>query len=152
MDLVEQQLKVSAGEALTADVLDASIGGHAIEARIYAESPSKRFAPQPGASTDSFGRKRSTACVSIAASRRGRRSRRDTTQLLAKVIVHASDRASAIERLSEALEATTIEMTGAVGPAETNTAFCRVLIESEPFRAATYDTADAEAIAKALRS
>jgi acetyl-CoA/propionyl-CoA carboxylase biotin carboxyl carrier protein len=54
IDLVEQQVRIAAGEPLAIaqeDVvaaLNSGAGGHAIEARIYAESPSRGFLPATG--------------------------------------------------------------------------------------------------------
>jgi acetyl-CoA/propionyl-CoA carboxylase biotin carboxyl carrier protein len=54
IDLVEQQLRIAAGEPLALaqdDVvrrISSGEGGHAIEARIYAESPAREFLPATG--------------------------------------------------------------------------------------------------------
>jgi acetyl-CoA carboxylase, biotin carboxylase subunit len=47
LDLVEKQLKIAAGEALTFSQEEVKRDGHAIEVRIYAEDP-KTFFPSPG--------------------------------------------------------------------------------------------------------
>ncbi|GGB53271.1 biotin carboxylase 2 [Lentibacillus populi] len=47
LDLVEQQIKIATGDALTLDQTDIELNGHAIEVRIYAEDP-KTFFPSPG--------------------------------------------------------------------------------------------------------
>ncbi|MFD1018328.1 acetyl-CoA carboxylase biotin carboxylase subunit [Thalassobacillus hwangdonensis] len=47
LDLVEQQIRVADGEALTFSQKDLTINGHAIEVRIYAEDPNT-FYPSPG--------------------------------------------------------------------------------------------------------
>src|ERR1019366_7970503 len=48
LDLVEQQLRVAAGEHLAVAQADVLLRGHAIEARIYAEDPSRDFLPTGG--------------------------------------------------------------------------------------------------------
>jgi propionyl-CoA carboxylase alpha chain len=48
IDLVEEMIKVSAGEKLSFGQKDVILKGHAIEARIYAEDPSRGFLPSSG--------------------------------------------------------------------------------------------------------
>ncbi len=48
IDLVEQQIRVAEGHALTFSQDDLAINGHSIECRIYAEDPSAGFIPGPG--------------------------------------------------------------------------------------------------------
>jgi len=47
-DLVEQMIRVAAGEALPFTQADISLGGWAIESRIYAEDPYRGFLPSTG--------------------------------------------------------------------------------------------------------
>ena len=47
VDIVEQQIKIAAGEGLSLQQSDIEFRGHAIEARINAEDP-ERFIPSPG--------------------------------------------------------------------------------------------------------
>ncbi|HLN11353.1 MAG TPA: biotin carboxylase N-terminal domain-containing protein [Xanthobacteraceae bacterium] len=48
IDLVREQLRIAAGEPLGYDQSAIRIDGHAIELRIYAESPARGFAPTTG--------------------------------------------------------------------------------------------------------
>ncbi|HWS71247.1 MAG TPA: acetyl-CoA carboxylase biotin carboxylase subunit, partial [Thermoanaerobaculia bacterium] len=48
VDLVKEQLRVARGEKLTLRQSDLKPNGHAIECRIYAEDPARKFAPSPG--------------------------------------------------------------------------------------------------------
>lgn len=48
IDLVKQQLKISAGEELCCPQDEIKVNGHAIECRINAEDPLNDFAPNPG--------------------------------------------------------------------------------------------------------
>src|SRR5688572_25067886 len=48
IDLVKEQLRVARGEKLTIRQEDLAPNGHAIECRVYAEDPARKFAPSPG--------------------------------------------------------------------------------------------------------
>jgi len=48
LDLVRLQLLVAAGEPLPDEVVRATLHGHAVEARLYAEDPRRGFLPQAG--------------------------------------------------------------------------------------------------------
>jgi propionyl-CoA carboxylase alpha chain len=48
VDLVEQQLLIAAGHKLAFKQEDVKINGHAIELRVYAEDPSRKFLPSIG--------------------------------------------------------------------------------------------------------
>jgi acetyl-CoA/propionyl-CoA carboxylase biotin carboxyl carrier protein len=48
IDLVEQQLRIAAGEPLPFTQSEITLTGHAVEARLYAESPERGFLPATG--------------------------------------------------------------------------------------------------------
>lgn len=47
-DLIKEQIKIASGEKLAYTQEDVCVKGHAIECRINAEDPSKKFRPSPG--------------------------------------------------------------------------------------------------------
>jgi geranyl-CoA carboxylase alpha subunit len=108
-DLVEWQLRVAAGEALTAMLprlqQDVAIRGHAIEARLYAEDPYAGFAPQTG--TVRWWRpERATIEPGVRIDggiAEGGVISPYYDAMVAKVITHGRDRADAIRRLRAAL-------------------------------------------------
>jgi len=48
VDLVKEQLRIAQGEKLSFRQEDLAPNGHAIECRVYAEDPARKFAPSPG--------------------------------------------------------------------------------------------------------
>ncbi len=57
LDLVEMQIELARGQLVPTDQTAIKTKGHAIEARLYAENPSKKFMPSPGVSTGSSHRR-----------------------------------------------------------------------------------------------
>ncbi len=148
LDLVELQLRVAAGEALPEAARSPTFTGHAVEARVYAEDPSKMFVPQPGHieqlvwPADLPGIRVDTGVV----------QGNDVTQfydpMIAKVIAHGANRAEAIARLDAALARTSLVLVGPKGPRTTNQEFLRRVLGDEQFLSGAYDTSLAEALAK----
>ncbi|MDI2091349.1 acetyl-CoA carboxylase biotin carboxylase subunit [Commensalibacter oyaizuii] len=101
VDLVAEQIRVAAGEPLSVQQADIHFKGHAIECRINAEDP-ETFAPNPGK-------------ISVFHAPGGFGVRLDSAlyvgysippyydSMVAKLIVHAPDRPSAIARMQRAL-------------------------------------------------
>jgi acetyl-CoA carboxylase, biotin carboxylase subunit len=102
IDIVREQLRIAAGEPLSVSQTDVSVVGHAIEARVNAESPERGFAPSPGrvsrwvAPVGSYVRV-DTACFSGAA------IPPHYDSIVAKVMALGDDRPQAIARLIGAL-------------------------------------------------
>ncbi len=105
LDLVEQQLRIAAGERLALEQHDVQLRGHAIEARINAEDAARDFLPTAGRV---LSYRRPSAARVDDAIETG--SEVDTTydSMLAKVIVHGPDRATALAELDRALAHTTL--------------------------------------------
>jgi 3-methylcrotonyl-CoA carboxylase alpha subunit len=139
LDLVEWQLRVAAGEPLPLQQEDLRIHGHAIEARICAESPDNNFLPATG--TLHVYRKPPAAAFERAPVRVDDGVREGDAispyydSMIAKLIVHGATREEALARLDEALAATHI-----VG-LNTNVQFLRHVVTSRSFAQADLDTA-----------
>jgi acetyl/propionyl-CoA carboxylase alpha subunit len=152
VDLVEQQLRVACGERLAPEVLAPTRRGHSIEARVYAENPLKLFAPQPGTITKLAWPEASSDLRIETGVVEGSVITPYYDPMIAKVVAWGATRAEAIARLDGALDATALEVTGPAGPAATNRDYLRKLLTHAPFIEGTYDTGDAERLAKALKA
>jgi acetyl-CoA/propionyl-CoA carboxylase biotin carboxyl carrier protein len=107
LDLVEQQLRVACGEHLGHDVLTARMQGHSVEARIYAESPSRGFLPTSGRVLEVHEPTGEGVRVDSALLD-GLEVATDYDPMLAKIVTWGPDRASALARLAQALDDTVI--------------------------------------------
>ncbi|TWI54486.1 acetyl-CoA carboxylase biotin carboxylase subunit [Halalkalibacter nanhaiisediminis] len=107
LDLVEQQLRVAAGEALSFTQDEVKREGHAIEVRIYAEDP-LTFFPSPGKitvyETPVFPYVRNETAVHA-----GSVVTPFYDPMIAKLVISGVDRNEAIERLIESLESYHVE-------------------------------------------
>lgn len=107
IDLVEWQLRVAAGQVLGFGQGELVQRGCAIEARICAENPAAGFAPEIG--TLIGYREPSGADIRVDSGVRiGSRVTPYYDSMLAKVIAHADDRATATRRLASALDDTVL--------------------------------------------
>ncbi len=128
LDLVALQVRVAAG--LPLDIVP-SVQGHAVEARIYAESPERGFLP----STGTILRFDPPAGVRVdAAIESGSEVTGFYDPMIAKVIATAEDRATALALLDSALAHTVV-----LG-VDTNIAFLRRLCRNERVVAGDLDT------------
>ncbi len=130
-DLVEWQLRVAAGEPLPKRQEELRLTGHAFEARLYAEDPSKGFLPAIGRLTHLDFPEGVRAETGIRA---GDAITPHYDPMIAKLIVHGPDRAAALRRLVRALEETR------VAGSTTNLAFLARLARHPEFAAARLDT------------
>lgn len=133
LDLIKEQIRVAAGEALSVSQEDVNIQGHAIECRINAENPSKNFMPCPGRITN----------VHVPG---GKGVRIDShiyvdymvpanyDSMLLKLIVHDKDRESAIAKMRSALGELVIE------GIETNLDFQYEILSHEAYQEGDTDT------------
>jgi 3-methylcrotonyl-CoA carboxylase alpha subunit len=132
LDLVEWQLRVAAGEKLPP--APSAPLGHAIEARIYAEDPSRDFLPSIGRLTH----------LQMPAAEPGIRIDSGVVQgdditpyydpMIAKLIVYAETRPQAVRKLARAL--TVCEITGV----HSNLALLRAIAANPTYAAGDVDT------------
>jgi len=135
LDLVEWQLRVAAGEPLPRKQSELAISGHAIEARVYAEDPSRDFMPSIGKLAH-VAMPAATADVRIDTGvRQGDEITPFYDPMIAKLIVHGETRAEAIARMRMALAQYQI-----VG-VRTNVEFLGRLMSAPAFVDAALDTA-----------
>ena len=103
VDIVQEQIRVAAGEPLSVTQSMVTFTGHAIECRLTAEAPERAFAPSPGKVTEWVppqgpGIRIDSHCYP------GYVVPPYYDSLLAKVITYGKDRPEAIERMRYALE------------------------------------------------
>jgi 3-methylcrotonyl-CoA carboxylase alpha subunit len=134
LDLVEWQLRVAMGEKLPLTQAGIPLDGHAIEVRLYAEDPARDFAPSTGtlrhlALPEGLPGTRVDAGV-----RTGDVVPIHYDPMLAKIIVHGPDRATALRRMDRAL--------GAAGVAgiRSNLPLLRGILAHPDFRTGALDT------------
>ncbi|MGM7666533.1 acetyl-CoA carboxylase biotin carboxylase subunit [Microbacterium sp. A93] len=133
VDLVEQQLRIAAGEVLELDQDDIVLDGHAIETRIYAEDPAAGFLPTGGL-VDYVRHPEGEGVRVDTALEDGLTVSVDYDPMLAKVITWGRDREQARARMVAALENT------AVVGFTTNVEFLRALLELPAVVAGELDT------------
>jgi acetyl-CoA carboxylase biotin carboxylase subunit len=135
VDLIQEQIRVAAGEPLSVTQDDIELSGHAIECRINAEDPDRNFAPAAGR-LDTY----------VAPG--GPWTRVDShcypgwtispfyDSLIAKLIVWAPDRAGAIARMERALDEFVIDGRGI----RTTIAFHKRVLANDQFRSGDVTT------------
>ncbi len=133
VDLVKEQLRIAQGGKLTMRQEELRPKGHAIECRIYAEDPSKRFAPSPG-------------LIRYMNLPQGPGVRNENgvysgytvpvyyDPMLSKLVAHAETREAAIARMKRALAEYRVE------GIQTTIPFFSFLMDHDDFRAARFDT------------
>jgi 3-methylcrotonyl-CoA carboxylase alpha subunit len=143
LDLVEWQLRVAAGQPLPLKQAQLRRQGHAIEARICAESPDNQFLPATGTLQvyrqpvcTRFERADGPVHVRIDDGvREGDSISPYYDSMVAKLIVHGDTREQALARMDQALSEFHI-----VG-LQTNVQFLRHVVQSQSFAMADLDTA-----------
>ena len=132
IDLVEQQFLIAAGEDVSFAASQVVSSGHALELRIYAED-SKRFLPSPGTISE-WSEPAGPGLRVDAGYTAGNTVTPFYDPLLAKLCVHGTDRAEALDRARTAVGAFRIS------GLRTNLEFHADLLASAEFSSGDYDT------------
>ena len=103
LDLVQWQIRVAAGEQFPYSQGQLTQRGHAIECRVYAEDPANGFLPSTGKLLQ-FIEPRGPGIRVDSGFRAGDEVSHFYDPLLAKLIVHAENRETAIQRMQAALK------------------------------------------------
>jgi 3-methylcrotonyl-CoA carboxylase alpha subunit len=103
LDLVHWQIRIANGERCPFEQSHFTQRGHAIECRIYAENPASGFLPSTGRLLQFF-ESRGPGIRVDSGFAAGNEVTHFYDPLLAKLIVHAEDRPSAIQRMRSALQ------------------------------------------------
>jgi propionyl-CoA carboxylase alpha chain len=139
IDIVEQMIRVAAGEVLSIKQDDVKLNGWAVESRIYAEDPYRNFLPSTGRLT-----RYRPPLESVA---NGVTIRNDTgvyegseisihyDPMIAKLCTHAPTRLEAIDAMSDALDAFVVDGIGH------NVPFLSALMRHKRWRDGNFSTA-----------
>ena len=118
LDLVELMFRIAAGEPLPLTQADITTNGWAIEARVYAEDPSRNFLPSIGRLARYHLPDTNDGNVRVDTGvGEGSEISMFYDPMIAKLVTHGRDRPAAIDRMRAALDAYYIRGTG------NNTAF-----------------------------
>ncbi|MET3634763.1 acetyl-CoA carboxylase biotin carboxylase subunit [Streptococcus sp. SGI.013] len=134
VDIVKEQIRIAAGQALSFKQEDVTISGHAIECRINAENPDFNFAPSPGTITDLYLPSGGVGVRVDSAVYTGYTIPPYYDSMIAKIIVHGDNRFDALMKMQRALYELDIE------GVKTNADFQFDLISNPNVVAGDYDT------------
>ena len=127
IDIVKSQLHVAQGEELSFEQEDVTFDGHAFEFRINAENAAEEFAPATGGALETYDPPGGIGVRMDDALRQGDDLVTDYDSMIAKLIVHGSDRTEAIARSKRALSEFDIEGIVTIIP------FHQLMMDDEPF-------------------
>jgi len=138
LDLVEQMIRVAAGQPLTFGQGDLSIKGWAVESRIYAEDPYRNFLPSIGRlvrySPPPEGPRGDALIRNDAGVREGDEISVYYDPMIAKLCAYAPTRIGAIDAMGQALDSFLIEGVGH------NIPFLAAVMDQERFRSGALST------------
>ncbi len=132
-DLIKQQIRMYSGKSYPEYLNNLRLRGHSIECRINAEDPNNGFIPSP-MKIDSFHMPGGKGVRIDSHVYAGYQIPPYYDSMIGKLIVHASNRDKAINRMERALEETIVE-----GP-KTTIPFHQAIMKDKKFRSGDFDT------------
>ena len=132
IDLVEWMVRTAANNSSFLSTYKHAPLGHAIQVRVYAEDANKQFQPSSGVLTEAVFSKNARIDTWV---KRGSEVSPFYDPLIAKILVHASDRTAAVTAMQRALTET--KLSGI----ETNLGYLRQVLADSVFPAGTQTTA-----------
>ena len=133
MDLVEMQIRVARGEALSIKQEDLKINGHAMELRVYCEDPLNDFLPNVG-TLDVYKVPQGEGIRVDDGFEEGMEVPIYYDPMLSKLITYGKTREESIQKMIEAIQAYKIE------GVHTTLPFGTFVMEHEAFRSGNFDT------------
>jgi len=133
IDLVREQIQVARGERLSFNQEQLKINGHAIEIRVYAEDPANQFLPDIG-KLQTYRLPAGNGVRVDGGFEEGMDIPIYYDPMLSKLIVHASNRTEAIDKMLRAIA--DYQVSGV----ETTLGFCAFALQHEAFRSGKFDT------------
>jgi acetyl-CoA/propionyl-CoA carboxylase biotin carboxyl carrier protein len=134
IDIVKWQLKIAAGEEIPFSQEAVDLSGHAVEFRINAENAADEFAPATGGVLETYDPPGGIGVRVDDALRQGDELVTDYDSMIAKLIVHGSDRAECLDRSRRALREYDVEGVVTIMP------FHRLMLTDEAFVDGTHTT------------
>ncbi len=132
LDLVEQMIRVAAGEKLSFSQDDVKLNGWAVESRLYAEDPYRNFLPSIGRLTryrpPQEGVRDGVTVRNDTGVTEGSEISMFYDPMIAKLCTHAKDRISAVDAMADALDRFEVEGIGH------NLPFLSALMQHERWR------------------
>lgn len=133
LDLVRLQIHVAEGKEIPFKQEDIKMIGHAIEVRVYAEDPANNFLPDIGTLT-TYKRPQGNGIRVDDGFEEGMGIPFYYDPMIAKLVCHAENRSSAIEKTIRAIDE--YEITGL----ETTLGFCKFVLQHPAFTSGKFDT------------
>jgi propionyl-CoA carboxylase alpha chain len=127
VDLVEQMIRIAAGEKLELKQEDVTFNGWAFESRIYAENPKRGFMPSTGRITH-YKEPEGLKVLIDSGVYEGGEVSMFYDPMIAKLCTHASNREKAIDAMQSALGAYVVQ------GVSTNMGFLQAIYSHERFR------------------